>query len=186
MTESVITEFTGNQRDRISRVYRYGVSGVTVLDSSERVRRLYRFDPSSGMMTENDPAQPGKILRRFMFDDFGMLEETFAFGCSPRTFKYEPGGREIVMRDGGSRGAVSKTFMFEGNGISETAFGRYGEIERVYVFDRKMETITIRSGGWYGNVERTLAFERIDVNVFREPEAFPVSRMQVVGDPERP
>ncbi len=172
MTESVITEFTGSQRDRFSRLYRYGVGGVTVLDSRNVTRRLYRFDPSSGTMTENDPAQPGKILRRFVFDNFGMLEETFSFGCSPRTFKYEPGGQQIVMREGGSRGAVAKTFSFEGNGVAETAFGRNGEIEKVYAFDKRAETITIRSGGWFGPVERTLVFERIDVSVFREPEAF--------------
>lgn len=172
MTESVITEFTGSQRDKFSRLYRYGVSGVTVLDSRNVTRRLYRFDPSSGTMTENDPAQPGKILRRFVFDNFGMLEETFSFGHAPRTFKYEPGGQEIVMREGGSRGAVAKTFSFEGKGVAETAFGRNGEIEKVYVFDQRAETITIRSGGWFGAVERTLVFERIDVSVFREPEAF--------------
>lgn len=172
MTESVITEFTGSKRDRFSRIYRYGVSGVTVVDSRSITRRLYRFDPSSGTMTENDTAQPGKILRRFVFDNFGMLEETFSFGHSPRTFKYEAGGRQIAMRDGGSRGAVNKMFTFEGNGVAETAFGRDGEIEKVYAFDQRAETITIRSGGWYGSVERTLLFERIDVSVFREPEAF--------------
>jgi len=172
MTESVITEFSGSQRDSASRVYRYGVDGVKVLDSHERVLRLYRFDPSSGMMTENDPARPNKILRRFVFDNFGMLEETFAFGHPPRTFRYEAGGRQIVMREGGDYGAVGKTFTFEGNGVAETAFGRNGEIERVYVFDPRAETITIRSGGWYGNVDRTLHCERIDVSVFREPEAF--------------
>jgi hypothetical protein len=63
-------------------------------------------------------------------------------------------------------------FTFEGNGVAETAFGREGEIEKVYVFDQRAETITIRSGGWFGAVERTLVFERIDVSVFREPEAF--------------
>jgi hypothetical protein len=172
MTESVITEFTGSQRDKFSRLYRYGVSGVTVFDSRNVTRRLYRFDPSSGTMTENDPAQPGKILRRFVFDNFGMLEETFSFGQPPRTFKYEEGGRQIVMREGGSRGAVAKTFSFEGNGVAETAFGRNGEIENVYVFDQRAETITIRSGGWFGAVERTLVFERIDISVFRQPEAF--------------
>jgi uncharacterized protein YheU (UPF0270 family) len=123
-------------------------------------------------MTENDPAQQGKILRRFVFDNFGMLEETFSFGHPPRTFRYENGGRQIVMREGGDYGAVGKTFSFEGNGVSETAFGRNGEVERVFVFEPRGETITIRSGGWYGNVERTLVCERIDVSVFREPEAF--------------
>ncbi|HXX54742.1 MAG TPA: hypothetical protein VEI81_01450 [Methanoregula sp.] len=172
MTESVITEFSGNQRDTASRIYRYGPGGVRVLDSRERVARLYQFDPSSGIMTENDPARPNKILRRFVFDNFGMLEETFAFGHPPRTFRYEAGGRQIVMREGGDYGAVGKTYTFEGNGVAETAFGRNGEIERVYVFDQRAETITIRSGGWYGNVDRTLHCERIDVSVFREPEAF--------------
>jgi hypothetical protein len=172
MTESVITEFAGSQRESISRIYRYDVSGVRVLDSHDLIRRLYRFDPSSGTMTENDPAQPGKILRRFAFDNFGMLEESFSFGHPPRTFRYESGGRQIVMREGGNHGAVGKTFSFEGNGVSETAFGRNGEIERVYIFDPRRETIMMRTGGWYGSVERTLVCERIDVSVFHEPEAF--------------
>jgi hypothetical protein len=172
MTESVITEFAGSQRESISRVYRYGVSGVRVLDSHDVTRRLYRFDPSSNTMTENDPAQPGKILRRFVFDDYGMLEETFSFGQPPRTFRYEAGGRQIVMREGGDYGAVGKTFSFEGSGVAETAFGRDGGIERVYVFEPGNETITIRSGGWFGDVERKLVCERIDASVFREPEAF--------------
>ena len=172
MTESVITEFTGGQRDLISRVYHYGVSGVRVLDSHDVTRRLYRFDPSSNTMTENDPAQPGKILRRFVFDNYGMLEETFSFGQPPRTFRYEAGGRQIVMREGGDYGAVGKTFSFEGNGVAETAFGRDGSVERVYVFEPGGEAITIRSGGWYGDVERKLVCERINASVFREPEAF--------------
>jgi hypothetical protein len=172
MTESVITEFAGNQRESISRVYRYGVSGVRVQDRHDVTRRLYRFDPSSNTMTENDPAQPGKILRRFVFDDYGMLEETFSFGQPPRTFRYEAGGRQIVMREGGDYGAVGKTFSFEGSGVAETAFGRDGSVERVYVFEPGNETITIRSGGWYGDVERKLVCERIDASVFREPEAF--------------
>ena len=172
MTESVITEFTGNQRETVGRLYRYGTAGVTVLDSHNAVQRLYRFDPSSNTMTENDPRQPGKILRRFVFDNYGMLEETFSFGRPPRTFNYEPGGRQIVMREGGEYGAVGKTFTFEGSGVTETAFGRDGNIERVYSFDPKNETITIRSGGWYGDIERRLVFERLDVSVFCEPEAF--------------
>ncbi len=172
MTESVITEFAGSQRESISRIYRYDVSGVRVLDSHDHIRRLYRFDPSSSTMTENDPAQPGKILRRFAFDNFGMLEESFSFGHPPRTFRFESGGRQIVMREGGNYGAVGKMFSFERNGVSETAFGRNGEIERVYIFDPEKETIIIRSGGWYGSVERTLVCERIDVSVFHEPEAF--------------
>ena len=172
MTESVITEFTGGQRDSISRVYHYGVSGVRVLDSHDVTRRLYRFDPSSNTMTENDPAQPGKILRRFVFDNYGMLEETFSFGQQPRTFRYQAGGRQIVMREGGDYGAVGKTFSFEGSGVAETAFGRDGSVERVYVFEPGGEAITIRSGGWYGDVERKLVCERINASVFREPEAF--------------
>ena len=172
MTESVITEHSGTQRDRVSRIYRYDPSGVRVLDSRNVTQRLYRFDPSQGMMTEIDPAQPSKILRRFVFDAYGMLEETFSFGNPPRTFRYEAGGQRIVMREGGDYGAVGKTYSFEGNGISETAFGRNGEIERVWTFDRREETISIRTGGWYGNVERTLVCERIDVSVFLDPEAF--------------
>jgi len=172
MTESVITEFTGSQRDSISRVYRYGVGGIQVQDSHDVTRRLYRFDPSSNTMTENDPAQPGKILRRFVFDNYGMLEESFSFGQPPRTFRYEAGGRQIVMREGGDYGAVGKTFSFEGNGIAETAFGRDGSVERVYVFEPGGGAITIRSGGWYGDIERRLVCERINASVFREPEAF--------------
>ena len=172
MTESVITEFTGNQRETVGRLYRYGTAGITVLDSHNVVQRLYRFDPSANTMTENDPKQPGKILRRFIFDNYGMLEETFSFGRPPRTFHYESGGRQIVMREGGDYGAVGKTFTFEGSGVTETAFGRDGNIERVYSFDPRNETITIRSGGWYGDIERKLIFERLDVSVFCEPEAF--------------
>ena len=102
MTESVITEFTGSQRDSISRVYRYGVGGIQVQDSHDVTRRLYRFDPSSNTMTENDPAQPGKILRRFVFDNYGMLEEAFSFGQPPRTFRVR-GGR-AADRDAGRGG----------------------------------------------------------------------------------
>ena len=172
MTESVITEFTGSQRESVSRVYRYSPSGVRVLDSHDVTRRLYRFDPATNTMTENDPGQPNKILRRFVFDNYGMLEETFSFGNPPRTYRYEAGGRQIVMREGGDYGAVGKTFSFEGNGVAETAFGRDGSIERVYAFEPRNETILIRKGGWYGDVERRLVFERLDVSVFREPEAF--------------
>ena len=172
MTESVITEFAANERERLSRVYRYSPGGVRVLDSHETTKRLYKFDPATTTMTENDPAQPGRILRRFVFDNYGMLEETFSFGNPPRTYRYEAGGRQIVMREGGDYGAVGKTFTFEGNGIAETAFGRDGSIERVYVFDKKNETILIRRGGWYGDIERRLVFERLDVSVFSEPEAF--------------
>jgi len=172
MTESVILEFSGNQRESTSRMYYYGTSGVRVLDNHNATRRLYRFDPSTNIMTENDPKQPQKILRRFVFDNYGMLEETYAFGQPPRTFKYEAGGRQIVMREGGDYGAVGKTFTFEDNGVAETAFGRDGGTERVYVFEPGRETITIRSGGWYGDIERTLVFERLNISVFNEPEAF--------------
>ena len=172
MTESVITEFTGSQRESISRVYRYSPGGVRVLDSHDVTRRLYRFDPATNTMTENDPGQPNKILRRFVFDNYGMLEETFSFGSPPRTYRYQAGGRQIVMREGGDYGAVGKTFSFEGSGVAETAFGRDGSIERVYVFDPRNKTITIRKGGWYGDVERQLFFDRLDVSVFCELEAF--------------
>jgi hypothetical protein len=67
---------------------------------------------------------------------------------------------------------VGKTFTFEENGISETAWGRHGEVERVYIFEDDRDTITERSGGWFGTVDRTLVSEGIDASVFREPEAF--------------
>ena len=172
MTESVITEFNGARREKIARIYRYGVGGVRVYDSHESLRRLYTFVPNENMMTENDPAQPGKILRRCVFDNYGMIEETFSFGRPPRTFRYEAGGRQIVMREGGDYGAVGKTYSFEGNGVAETAFGRDGSIERVYVFEPGGGAVTIRTGGWYGEAERTLVCEGIDASVFREPEAF--------------
>ncbi|MDD1702198.1 MAG: hypothetical protein LUQ31_04380 [Methanoregula sp.] len=172
MTESVITEFSGSQRESVSRIYRYGVSGVQVLDGHERLRRLYRFDPSANMMTENEPSAPQKILRRFVFDTMGMLEETFSFGQPPRTFHYENGGRQIVMRGGGDYGAVGKTYSFEKNGVAETAFGRDGGMERAYIFEPGGESITIRKGGWYGDIERRLVCERIDTSVFLEPDAF--------------
>lgn len=172
MTESVITEFDGPKREKLTRVYRYGPGGVQVCDSHERLRRLYRFSPGENQMTENDPKAPAKILRRFVFDNLGMLEETFSFGNPPRTYRYEGGGRQIVMREGGDYGAVGKTYSFEGNGVAETAFGRDGSIERVYVFEPGGGTITIRKGGWYGDVERTLVFDRIDPVVFRAPDSF--------------
>ena len=100
-----------------------------------------------------------------------MLEETFAFGQHPRTFRYENGGRQIAVREGGQYGAVGKIFTFEKNGISETAWGRHGEIERVYIFDTR-DAITVRTDGWFGAVARTMVTERIDASVFREPEAF--------------
>ncbi|MFA6364462.1 hypothetical protein [Methanoregula sp.] len=172
MTESVITEFNGARREKIIRVYRYGVGGVRVYDNHESLRRLYKFVPGENLMTENDPAQPGKILRRCVFDNYGMIEETFSFGRPPRTFRYEAGGRQIVMREGGDYGAVGKTYSFEGNGVAETAFGRDGSIERVYAFEPRGGAITIRTGGWYGEAERTLVCDGIDASVFREPEAF--------------
>jgi len=172
MTESVISEFDGPKRERLFRVYHYGVGGVRVYDSHEKLRRLYKFSPGENMITENDPAQPAKILRRLVFDNYGMLEETFSFGQPPRTYRYEAGGRQIVMREGGDYGAVGKTYSFEGRGVAETAFGRDGSIERVYVFEPGGGAVTIRRGGWYGEVERTLVCDRIDASVFREPEAF--------------
>jgi hypothetical protein len=172
MTDSVITEYTRSERDAASRVYRYSVSGVQVFDSHDRLCRLYRFDPSTDTMTENDPKSPQKILRRFVFDSLGMLEETFSFGQTPRTFHYEAGGSSIVMREGGEYGAVGKTFSFEKNGVAETAFGRDGGIERAYVFEPGGGTITIRKGGWYGDIERRLVCDRIDASVFFTPDAF--------------
>ena len=172
MTESVITEFAGSPREPITRLYYYGVNGIRVLDSRNVTRRLYRFDALSNTMTENDPAQPTKVMRRFVFDNYGMLEETFSFGEPPRTFRFEAGGQRIVMREGGDYGAVGKTYSFEESGISETAFGRDGSIERVWIFEPKGDAITIRKGGWYGDVERTLVCQRINASVFREPEAF--------------
>ena len=101
-----------------------------------------------------------------------MLEETFAFGQRPRTFRYENGGRQIAVREGGDYGAVGKIITFENNGITETAWGRNGEIERVYQFDPRGDAITIRAGGWYGEVERTIVFAGMGASLFREPEAF--------------
>jgi hypothetical protein len=101
-----------------------------------------------------------------------MLEETFSFGQRPRTFRYENGGRQIAVREGGQFGAVGKTFTFEHNGIVETAWGRDGEIERVYIFETGNASILERAGGWYGPITRTMVFEGIDASVFREPEAF--------------
>ena len=86
--------------------------------------------------------------------------------------RYEAGGQRIAVREGGDYGAVGKLFTFEGNGISETGWGRNGEIERVYVFEPGDDAITERSGGWYGDVDRTIVFEGIRASVFREPEAF--------------
>ena len=172
MTDAVITEHGGSRHGPIVRYYQYGNGGVRVLDSGKVLKRLYSFDPSSNMMAERDPSRQEKILRRFVFDPYGMLEETFSFGHSPRTFKYEAGGQRVAVREGGDYGAVGKLFTFEGTGISETGWGRNGEIERVYIFESGDDAITERSGGWYGDVERTIVFERIRASVFREPEAF--------------
>ena len=172
MEDVLITEYAGTRRDEISRFYQYGSGGVRVLDTGKAIKRLYLFDPSSDIMTERDPRRQDRILRRFVFDRYGMLEETFAFGRSPRTFRYENGGRQIVVREGGDYGAVGKIFTFESNGISETAYGRNGEIERVYQFDAKGEAIAVRAGGWYGDVERTLVVAGRGASLFCEPEAF--------------
>ena len=172
MTDAVITEFTGTRRDTIRRIYRYGNGGIRVYNGNSALRRLYRFDPSTNMMTERDIAREDKIHRRCVFDNFGMLEETFSFGERPRNFHYEDGARRIVVREGGERGAVGKTFTFEGKGISETAWGRDGEIERVFVFEPGNTSIVVRLGGWYGDVDRMFVFDGIGASLFREPEAF--------------
>lgn len=172
MEDALITEHAGTRRDVISRFYQYGSGGVRVLDAGKSVKRLYLFDPASDIMTERDPKRQEKVLRRFIFDRYGMLEETFAFGERPRTFRYENGGRQIAIREGGDYGAVGKIITFEENGITETAWGRHGEIERVYQFDPKGDAITVRAGGWFGNVERTIVFAGIGAPLFREPEAF--------------
>lgn len=172
MTDAVITEFTGTRRDTIRRIYRYGNGGIRVYNGNSALRRLYRFEPSTNMMTERDTAREDKILRRFVFDNFGMLEETFSFGERPRNFHYEDGASRIVVREGGERGAVGKTFTFEGKGISETVWGRDGEIERVFVFEPGNTSIVVRLGGWYGDVDRMFVFEGINASLFREPEAF--------------
>jgi hypothetical protein len=172
MEDVLITEHAGTRRDAISRFYQYGSGGVHVLDAKKSLKRLYLFDPASDIMTERDPRRQEKVLRRFIFDRYGMLEETFAFGESPRTFRYENGGRQIAVRAGGDYGAVGKIITFENNGITETAWGRHGEIERVYQLDAKGDAITIRAGGWYGDVERTIIFAGMGASLFREPEAF--------------
>jgi hypothetical protein len=172
MTDAVITEYAGAKGGRVTRYYQYTRNGIRVLDGKRILKRLYRFDPSSNMMTECDIRNDSKILRRFLFDPYGMIEETFSFGHSPRKFRYENGGRQIVMREGGDFGAVGKTFTFEQQGISETAYGRNGEIERVFAFTPGDDAIIERSGGWYGDVARTLGFEGIRASLFSEPEAF--------------
>jgi hypothetical protein len=172
MADAVITEHTGTREGPIVRFYQYGRDGVRVLDTMKNQQRLYLFDPSLDMMTEHDPSRREKILRRFMFDQNGMLEETFSFGQRPRTFRYENGGQQIAVREGGQYGAVGKIFTFDRNGVAETAWGRHGEIERVYIFEAGNDAITERKGGWFGTVDRTLVFEGINASVFREPEAF--------------
>ena len=173
MTDAVITEYAGTRRnDKISRFYQYGSGGVRVLDGRKNIKRLYRFDPASDMMTERDPTNPDRILRRFVFDRMGMLEESFSHGSRPRTFRYEQGGSQIVVREGGEYGQVGKTITFEEKGIAETGWGRNGEIERVFVFESGNDTITERTGGWFGDVERTIHFKGINASLFREPEAF--------------
>jgi len=172
MTDAVITEYAGAIGGRITRYYQYTSNGIQVQDGKRILKRLYLFDPSSDMMTERDIRREDKILRRFLFDRYGMIEETFSFGHPPRTFRYENGGRQIVMREGGDYGAVGKTFTLEGEGIAETAYGRNGEIERVFAFTPGDDAIIERRGGWYGDVARTLGFSGIRASVFREPEAF--------------
>jgi hypothetical protein len=172
MADAVITEHAGTRQGPVTRFYQYGREGVQVLDTRKNLQRIYIFDPSSDMMTERDPLHREKILRRFVFDHYGMLEETFSFGQSPRTFRYENGGEQIAVREGGQYGAVGKIFTFERNGVAETAWGRHGEIERVYLFEGGNDAIMVRKDGWFGTVVRTLVFEGIDASVFREPEAF--------------
>jgi len=172
MTDAVITEYAGLRGARITRFYQYTRNGIRVLDGNRALKRLYVFDPSANMMTERDIRQNDKVLRRFTFDKYGMIEESFSFGHHPRTFRYEKGGMQIVMREGGDYGAVGKTFTFEADGISETAYGRNGEIERVFAFAPGDDAITERRGGWFGDVERMLGVEGIRASVFREPEAF--------------
>ena len=68
--------------------------------------------------------------------------------------------------------SFAQEITFEQNGITETAWGRNGEIEHVYQFDPRGDTITVRKGGWYGDVERTIVFAGMGASLFREPEAF--------------
>jgi len=172
MAEGIITEHAGTREGQVIRYYQYGRDGVRVLDGRKNLRRLYVFDPSANAITERDPARRETVLRRFLFDRYGMLEETFAFGMRPRSFRFESGGRVITVREGGQYGAVGKTFTFEPEGITETAWGRHGEIERVYIFSPSRDSVLFRAGGWYGTPERTLLFDRIDATIFAEPEAF--------------
>jgi hypothetical protein len=172
MADAVITEYAGTRQGQITRFYQYGREGVRVLDPKKNLQRLYLFDPARDMMTECDPSHRDTIERRFVFDRYGMLEETFSFGRNPRTFRYEDGCRQIAVREGGQYGAVGKIFTFDRDGIAETAWGRHGEIERVYIFEAMGDAITERNGGWFGPADRTLVFEGMNASVFREPEAF--------------
>ncbi|HEX3002254.1 MAG TPA: hypothetical protein VHN82_07805 [Methanoregula sp.] len=172
MTDAVITEHEGSRRGPVARYYQYGNGGVRVLDAKKSLRRQYRFDPSQEIMTECDPARPDRTLRRFVFDKYGMVEESVAFGTRPRTFRFENGVQRIAIREGGDYGAVGKLVTFEDEGIAETVWGRNGEIERVLVFEPGNGVITERAGGWFGDVTRTFLFDRIDASVFRGPDAF--------------
>jgi hypothetical protein len=172
MADALITEHAGTRRGEISRLYEYGSGGIRVMDAKKAIKRFYRFDPATDSMTERDPVRQEKVLRRFVFDRYGMLEEIFAFGARPRTFRYEDGASRIAVREGGEYGAVGKIFTFEQNGVTETAWGRNGEIERVYQLDAGSDAITERAGGWYGDVVRTIVFSGIEASLFLEPEAF--------------
>ena len=70
----------------------YGSGGVRVMDARKAIKRLYRFDPASDSMTERDPVRQEKVIRRFVFDRYGMLEETFTFGARPG-----PSGTRTVL-----------------------------------------------------------------------------------------
>jgi len=172
MDDKLITEYAGTRRDPVSRYYQYGSGGVRVMDTKKSVRRMYLFDPATDIMTERDPLRQDTILKRFIFDKYGMLEETFAFGERPRTFRYEEGGRRIAVREGGDYGAVGQIITFEDEGVTETLWGRHGEIGRVFQFDPRGESIAIRKGGYYGDIERTIVFADRGAMLFRDPDAF--------------
>ena len=171
MADVIITEYAGTRKDPVARFYQYSKGGYGSLIPGKTCKGSIS-NSSMDMMTERDPSHKDKILRRFVFNTHGMLEETFSFGQRPRTFRYENGGRQIAVREGGQFGAVGKLILFEQNGVVETAWGREGEIERVYIFESAHDAITERKGGWYGVVTRTLVFQRIDTGVFCGPEAF--------------
>lgn len=170
MAEPLITEYAGRRGGRVTRIFLYGRGGVRVMNGNKALRHVYRFDPSANMMAEYDIAREDRVIRRFMFDTMGMVEESFASGSRPQTYRYEAGGSRIVVREGGAYGAVGVQYTFEENGVAKTAWGRDGEIERVWTFER--DTISERSGGWFGNVDRLFVFEGINPSMFREPEAF--------------